>query len=84
MAVEKVNMLTPKINTVLLCVVILLLIYILIHPAPQVGRFQQIDSPAHQVAFDTATGQRCWVWLDKGTDPTAAPGFPLCSDLAKK
>jgi hypothetical protein len=75
-------MLAPKINTVLLCVVILLLLYLLRHPAPQVGRFQQIDTPAHQVAFDTATGQRCWVWVDKGYESTS--GFPLCSDLAKK
>ncbi len=50
-------------------------------PSNEVGRFQQIDSPGHQIAFDTKTGQRCWSWLNEGEKN---PGnFQLCSELAK-
>jgi hypothetical protein len=84
-AVEEVSMLTPKINTILLCAVILLLIFLPRHCSTQVGRFQLLDTPARQLAFDTATGQRCWVWLDKSDKGNpGSDDVPLCSELAKK
>jgi hypothetical protein len=78
-----------KINTVLLCVLIALLGYSLLHKPAQVGRFQQIATPANDMAFDTATGQECYIGFIR--DPL--PGEPkvfwridprLCVDLARK
>ena len=59
-----------RINTALLCVVIALLAYMLSRKAPlQAGRFQWLDTPGKQLAFDTATGQRCWVWMETPAQP---------------
>ena len=70
-----------KINTVLLCVVIALLIYVISHRPSQVGRFQWLDTPGKQLAFDTATGQRCWVW----TETPVASNDPVrpCHEISK-
>lgn len=74
-----------KLNTLLLCLILALLVYSLRRQPCEVGRFQQIDTPAHQVAFDTKTGQQCWSWRSVGEKETDYPGnFPLCVDLAKQ
>jgi len=77
----------PKINTALLCLVIALQGYSLHRQARQVGRFQWLDTPGKQLGFDTATGQRCWVWSDvteKDKQSPSSSDVPLCSDLARK
>lgn len=77
-----------KINTVLLLFILLLLIYPLRQKPTEVGRFQQIQpipgmpTTNMQVAFDTKTGQRCWVWLEDASENRG--NFSLCSDLAKR
>jgi hypothetical protein len=75
-----------KINTVLLCIVITLQAYSLCrHPHRQAGRFQWPDTTGKQLGFDTATGQRCWVWSDVIEKDKQPPSdIPLCSDLAGK
>jgi hypothetical protein len=75
-----------KINTILLCIVIALQAYSLHQKNRQAGRFQWPDTPGKQLGFDTATGQRCWVWSDvTGKDKEPSPSdVPLCSDLARK
>jgi hypothetical protein len=85
---------TEKLNTVLLLLLLALVCTCAIRRRPsEVGRFQQVDSPAHQIAFDTKTGQRCWVWIDLPTNIPPPPngavvdnkdGFQLCSELAKQ
>lgn len=55
-----------RVNTVLLCIVIALQLYSLLHRPPQIGRFQWLETPVKQLGFDTATGKRCWVWSDAG------------------
>jgi hypothetical protein len=71
-----------RINTALLCAVLALLIYSLLRKAPQAGRFQWLDTPGKQLAFDTATGQRCWVWTE--TSPVPNDQIPVCAELARK
>ena len=72
-----------RINTVLLCLILILEIYSLVHrPHQQVGRFQWLDTPGKQLGFDTKTGQRCWVWSDAPTPPQG--DVRLCSDLAAR
>jgi len=56
--------LEAKDHTILFCVVIVLRAYSLHFQSHQVGRFQWLDTPGRQLRFDTATGQRCWVWSD--------------------
>jgi hypothetical protein len=74
-----------KINTILLCIVIALQAYSLRHDAHRAGRFQWPDTPGKQLGFDTATGQRCWVWSDVAEKDKLPPSdVPLCSDLARK
>lgn len=72
----------PKINTALLCLVIVLLVYSIEHKSPQAGRFQWLDTPGKQLAFDTATGKRCWVWTE--TAPDTKDDIRPCSELAAK
>lgn len=71
-----------KINTALLCAVLALLIYSLPRKSPQAGRFQWLDTPGKQLAFDTATGQRCWVWTE--TPPVSNDKIPACAELVRK
>jgi hypothetical protein len=74
-----------RINTALLCIVIGLQAYSLHRQARQVGRFQWLDTPGKQLGFDTAIGQRCWVWSDVSEKDKLPPSdIPLCSDLARK
>jgi hypothetical protein len=77
----------PKINTLLLCAVIALQAYSIHRNDGHAGRFQWPDTPGKQLGFDTATGQRCWVWSDVSpSDKEKLPPFdiPLCAELAKK
>jgi hypothetical protein len=76
---------TSKINTILLCIVIALQAYSLHRQSHQVGRFQWPDTPGKQLGFDTATGQRCWVWSDvTEKDKLPQSDIPLCTDLARR
>jgi hypothetical protein len=73
-----------KINAALLAAILVLLAFHSKCRHSEAGRFQQIDTLAHQVAFDTKTGQRCWVWQDPKEQQNAPEYFKLCSDLAKQ
>jgi hypothetical protein len=76
---------THKINTILLAGILIVLTVSLMKSRPsEAGRFQQIDTPAHQIAFDTKTGQRCWVWQDPNEPRNVPAYFSLCSELAKQ
>jgi hypothetical protein len=73
-----------KINTGLLCVILIFVILFFRSRPSEVGRFQWIGTPIHvdtpsQLALDTKTGERCWVWLDPNGDVQPAPpvGFVL-------
>ena len=73
-----------RINTALLCLILLALILLIVRRPSEVGRFQQIDTPAHQVAFDTKTGQRCWSWRSPDVPPDPKyDDLMLCADLAR-
>lgn len=64
-----------KLNTVLLVVVIVLLLWNSFwKPQPQTsGRFQRLDTP--RMALDTKTGRLC------ATVGPVSENLPLCSDL---
>jgi hypothetical protein len=76
---------TAKVNTVLLCAVLALQVYSVTRKNQQAGRFQWLNTPGAQLGFDTATGQRCWVWSDvTGKDNQPPSDAPRCSDLASR
>ncbi len=64
-----------KLNTVLLLVVIVLLVFLIVRPQDGVGRFQPFGQSV--AALDTKTGQGCRVVKERGN-----PDIPVCEDLA--
>ena len=63
-----------RLNTMLLLVVIVLLIFLIVRPQDGVGRFQPFGKSA---VLDTKTGQACRPVKELGNR-----AFPACIDLA--
>ena len=66
-----------RLNTVLLLVVIVLLVFLIVQPQDGVGRFQPFGESG--VVLDTQTGQACNPFKARGN-----PAIPLCTDLVTK
>lgn len=64
-----------KVNTVLLLVVIVLLVFLVVRPQDGVGRFQ--SSGTSGIALDTKTGQACYALWEQLNE-----NVPVCKDLA--
>ncbi len=64
-----------RLNTVLLLVVIVLLVFLIVRPQDGVGRFQPFGQS--NAALDTKTGQACRPVKELGNR-----AFPACMDLA--
>ena len=65
-----------RLNTVLLLVVIVLLVFLIVRPKDEVGRFQ-VFAKGTSLALDTKTGQACATVGGLDTSP-----IPFCPDLA--
>ena len=65
-----------RLNTVLLLVVIVLLVFLIVRPQDGVGRFQS-SGTSSTTALDTKTGRLCVT-----VEEPAIPEFPFCGDLA--
>jgi len=67
-----------KLNTVLLLIVIVMLVFLIVRPQDEVGRFQS-SGTSSGAALDTKTGQLCYTVAVEGE---VTSEIPLCKDLA--
>ncbi len=67
-----------RLNTVLLLVVIVLLVFLFVRLQDEVGRFQS-SGTSSGAALDTKTGQLCYTVAVEGE---VTSEIPLCKDLA--